>query len=426
MVRKLGIFSLFLLFLVLSCATVQDPLTGKPTFTLLPPEQEIAIGKKVIPQAINENNGLYPDEEVQNYIRKIGYKVASKSPRQVDYQFFLVNSKEVNAFALPGGPVFVNRGLVLILDNESELAGVIAHEVGHITARHHAKFLEKTYGINILLNILAIATSNSQYQQLIMQLAQVSAVLLQLKYSRDQENEADALGVRFTYEAGYDPRGLISTFEKFKSMEKVNAPKWLLTHPLPEDRIKNVSILIETKYPDKLLLKKDSEEFKIVKQKLLKTNESFQLVEDAKENIKNKNFSAALSNLNKAISLFPNNNAAYTYRALVYYSLKDYQKAYLDSVKAYNLDKNYFLPRLILGASLVKMNQYKEAIIVLEDAKKLIDTNPDLYYFLGVAYQEYGDKNLAIENLKTALNLTDGKRGWESDAKLRLRSLGYI
>jgi len=426
MVRKLGIFSLFLLFLVLSCATVQDPLTGKPTFTLLPPEQEIAIGKKVIPQAINENNGLYPDEEVQNYIRKIGYKVASKSPRQVDYQFFLVNSKEVNAFALPGGPVFVNRGLVLILDNESELAGVIAHEVGHITARHHAKFLEKTYGMNILLNILAIATSNSQYQQLIMQLAQVSAGLLQLKYSRDQENEADALGVRFTYEAGYDPRGLISTFEKFKSMEKVNAPKWLLTHPLPEDRIKNVSILIETKYPDKLLLKKDSEEFKIVKQKLLKTNESFQLVEDAKENIKNKNFSAALSNLNKAISLFPNNNAAYTYRALVYYSLKDYQKAYLDSVKAYNLDKNYFLPRLILGASLVKMNQYKEAIIVLEDAKKLIDTNPDLYYFLGVAYQEYGDKNLAIENLKTALNLTDGKRGWESDAKLRLRSLGYI
>lgn len=426
MVRKLGIFSLFLLFLVLSCATVQDPLTGKPTFTLLPPEQEIAIGKKVIPQAINENNGLYPDEEVQNYIRKIGYKVASKSPRQVDYQFFLVNSKEVNAFALPGGPVFVNRGLVLILDNESELAGVIAHEVGHITARHHAKFLEKTYGMNILLNILAIATSNSQYQEVVMQLAQVSAGLLQLKYSRDQENEADALGVRFTYEAGYDPRGLISTFEKFKSMEKVNAPKWLLTHPLPEDRIKNVSILIETKYPDKLLLKKDSEEFKIVKQKLLKTNESFQLVEDAKENIKNKNFSAALSNLNKAISLFPNNNAAYTYRALVYYSLKDYQKAYLDSVKAYNLDKNYFLPRLILGASLVKMNQYKEAIIVLEDAKKLIDTNPDLYYFLGVAYQEYGDKNLAIENLKTALNLTDGKRGWESDAKLRLRSLGYI
>ncbi|WP_028949773.1 M48 family metalloprotease [Sulfurihydrogenibium subterraneum] len=426
MVRKLGIFSLFLLFFVLSCATVQDPLTGKTTFTLLPPDQEIAIGRKVIPEAINGNDGLYPDEEVQNYIKNLGYKIASKSPRQVDYQFFLVNSKEVNAFALPGGPVFVNRGLILILDNESDLASVMAHEVGHITARHHAKFLEKTYGMNILLNILAVATSNSQYQQVVMQLAQVSAGLLQLKYSRDQESEADALGVRFTYEAGYDPRGLISTFEKFKSMEKVSAPKWLLSHPLPEDRIKSVSYLIQTKYPDRLLLKKDSEEFKIIKQKLLKTNESFELVENAKENIKNKNFSVALSNLNKAISLYPNNNAAYTYRAFVYYALKDYQKAYLDSVKAYNLDKTYFLPRLILGASLVKLNQYKEAIIVLEDAKKLIDSNPDLYYFLGVAYQEYGNKNLAIENLKTALSLTDGKRGWESDAKLRLRNLGYI
>ncbi|HEV09437.1 MAG TPA: peptidase M48, partial [Sulfurihydrogenibium azorense] len=258
--RKIWIFLIAVFFISLSCATVQDPLTGKPTLTLLSTEQEIQIGQKVVPQAINQNGGLYPDQEVQSYIRNLGYKIAAHSPRKVDYQFYLVNSKEINAFALPGGPVFVNRGLILILDNESELAGVMAHEIGHITARHHAKFLEKTYGMNLLLNILAVVTSNSQYQQAILQLAQVSAGLLQLKYSRDQESEADALGVRFAYEAGYDPRGLITTFEKFKAMEKVNTPSLLLTHPLPEDRIKNVAYLIQTKYPEKLLLKKDSEE----------------------------------------------------------------------------------------------------------------------------------------------------------------------
>ncbi|WP_345780598.1 M48 family metalloprotease [Sulfurihydrogenibium sp.] len=426
MVKKIIFIVVLSISFLISCTTIQDPLTGKPTLTLLSTQQEIEIGQKVVPQAINENDGLYPDKEVQDYIKNLGYKIASQSPRQVNYQFYLVNSKDVNAFALPGGPVFVNRGLVLILDNESELAGVIAHEVGHITARHHAKFLEKTYGMNILLNILAIATSNSQYQQIIMQLAQVSAGLLQLKYSRDQENEADALGVRFTYEAGYDPRGLISTFEKFKSMEKVQAPKWLLTHPLPEDRIKNVSHLIQTKYPDKLLLKKDSEEFHLIKKKLISTSASYEAVENAKENIKNKNFSVALTNLNKAISIYPDNNAAYTYRALVYYNLREYQKAYIDSIKAYNLDKSYFLPRLILGASLVKLNQYREAVFVLEDAKKLIDSQPDLYYYLGVAYQELGNKSAAVENLKTALSLTDGRRGWEGDAKQRLKNLGII
>ncbi|MGB9765871.1 MAG: M48 family metalloprotease [Sulfurihydrogenibium sp.] len=424
--RKIWIFLIAVFFISLSCATVQDPLTGKPTLTLLSTEQEIQIGQKVVPEAINQNGGLYPDQEVQSYIRNLGYKIAAHSPRKVDYQFYLVNSKEINAFALPGGPVFVNRGLILILDNESELAGVMAHEIGHITARHHAKFLEKTYGMNILLNILAVATSNSQYQQVILQLAQVSAGLLQLKYSRDQENEADALGVRFAYEAGYDPRGLITTFEKFKAMEKVNAPSWLLTHPLPEDRIKNVAYLIQTKYPEKLLLKKDSEEFQRIKKKLMSTVASYEAVENAKENIKNRNFSVALTNLNKAISIFPNNNEAYTYRALTYYNLKEYQKAYLDALKAYNIDKSYFLPRLILGASLVKLNNYREAIAVLEDARKLIDSNPDLYYFLGVSYQELGNRQLAAENLKTALELSDGKRGWESDARMRLRTLGVI
>lgn len=423
---KILYFILLIGLTLISCATVKDPLTGKQTFTLLSTQQEIEIGQKVVPQAINENDGLYPDNEVQNYIRNLGYKIASNSPRQVNYQFYLINSKEINAFALPGGPVFVNRGLILILDNESELAGVMAHEIGHITARHHAKFLEKTYGMNILLNVLAIATSNSQYQQMIMHVAQISAGLLQLKYSRDQENEADALGVRFTYQAGYDPEGLISTFEKFKSMEKVSAPAWLLTHPLPEDRIKNVSYLIKTKYPDKLLLKKDSEEFQRIKKKIISTSASYEAVENAKENIKNKNFSVALTNLNKAISLYPDNNTAYTYRALIYFLLKEYKKSYLDAVKAYNLDGSYFLPKLILGASLVKLNDCKEAILVLEDAKKLIDSNPDLYYYLGVAYQEVGNRQFAVENLKTALNLSDGKRGWENDAKMRLKSLGMI
>lgn len=411
-------------FMALSCAQVEDPLTGQKTYTLLSTQQEIEIGKKYIPQAINENEGLYPDKHVQEYIREIGYKVAQVAPRKVDYQFYLVNSKDINAFALPGGPVFLNRGLILTLDNESELVAVISHELGHINARHHARFLEKTYGINILLNILAIATSNSSYQNLIMQTAQIGAGLLQLKYSRDQENEADALGVRFTYESGYDPRAIISVFNKFKAMESGSKPpEWLLTHPLPETRIKNVSELIRVKYPDQLLLKRDSQQFQTIKQNIAKTSISYEYTEKAKENIKNKDLQTAMKNLNTAISLYEMNTTALTYKSFVCYQIKDYDCSYKSALTASKIDELYFLPKLLTGASLVKLGKDFEAIKHLEDGLKLIDTNPDIYYFLGVAYQNTGNKQKAIENLKIALSITDGKRGWEQDAKQRLINL---
>jgi predicted Zn-dependent protease len=256
-----------------------------------------------------------------------------------------------------------------------------------------------------------------------MQLAQVSTGLLQLKFSRDQEREADTLGVRFAYEAGYDPRGLITTFDKFKKMEKVQAPALLLTHPLPEERIQNVSQLIATKYPDKLLLKKDSEKFQEIKKRLVSTSDSYKYIENAKDNIKNKNLTVALTNLDKAIKTYPENNVAYTYRAYVYYQLKDFKKSYEDALKAYNIDRMYFMPQLIMGASLTKLGYYQESIRVLENAKNLIDSNPDLYYFLGVSYQSIGDRQNAYNNLVTALKLTDGKRGWEQDAQNRLRTL---
>lgn len=424
MARVFKLLGIFIATFIISCAQVEDPLTGKKTLTLLPTDKEIEIGKKYIPQAINENEGLYPDEEVQRYLRSIGYRIANHTPRRVNYQFYLVNSKDMNAFALPGGPVFINRGILLNLDNESQLAAVLSHELGHINARHHAKFLEKTYGLNILLNILAVATSSSSYQNIIMQTAQISASLLQLKFSREQENEADSLGVRFAYESGYDPQGLLEVFYKFKKSEvEGRPPEWMSTHPIPETRIKNVSTLIQRKYGDKLLLKKDSNEFQLIKQKVEKTSLSFDYVGRAKDNIKNKDYGTALKNLNTAISLYEQNSSAYTYKSFVCYNQKDFECAYKSGLYAIKLDNLYFLPKLLTGASLIKLNRDFEAIKILEEAKSLIDTDPDLYYFLGVAYQNTSNRQKAYENLKTALDITDGKRGWEADARQRLNSL---
>jgi len=419
------LFTVLLSLLLFSCIQEVDPLSGKRTYTLLSTEQEISIGHQIIPAAINENDGLYPDREVQNYVRQLGEKIASVTPRRVDYRFYVLNSSDVNAFALPGGPVFVTRGIILKMDKESELAGVLAHELGHINARHHAKFLEKTYGMNILLNILGIALHDSKYAQAVMNLAQVSAGLLQLKFSRDQENEADSLGVRFSYQAGYAPAGLISMFEKFKAMEKNGGVEWLSTHPLPETRIKNVQEMIARQYPDGYKLKQDSESFHRVQSILRATKQSYDYVERAKKYIKSRNYNEALNLLDRAIEIY-GSNQAYTYRALVNLRLRRYSASINDAQKAIELDSLYFLPMLIKGIALNQTNQWYESINTLERAKKLISDNPDTYYYLGVDYQAVGNRAKAIENLSTALEITDGKRGWEADAQRRLRILrGY-
>ena len=410
------------IILVLSCTQTYDALSGKKVYTLISQKQEIELGQMYIPLAINSNQGQYPDLEVRKYIEKLGNKIAKVTPRKLPYKFFIVNSGEVNAFALPGGGVFVNRGLILVLNNESELAGVLGHELGHINARHQVKFLEKQYGISLILNILAIFVSNKEYGNLIMDLGRIGANLLTLKFSREQESQADELGVRFAYEAGYDPRGLLETFKIFERIGKVHAPEWLLTHPLPKHRYEHVLKLIQ-KYDLNKPLIKDSKEFHRIKNKILKTKKSYDLLKKAEKEIQDKNLYGALSIVNEAIKLYPKNNAALTVRSIILADLEKYHKSLIDSQKAMRIDNLYFMPKLVAGFDLLKLKKYIKSIKILEEAKRLIPSFPDTYYFLGLDYENVGNYQKAIQNYRTALKLTDGKRGWEEDAKRRLQML---
>ncbi len=424
--KKKILFILFIPFLFISCASTVDPLTGKKVFTLLPPEKEIQIGKMYVPLAIEQNNGRYPDKEVQQYVTEVGEKIAKVVPRKLNYKFYVVNTSAINAFALPGGFIFVNRGLLLVLDKEDELAGVLAHELGHVNARHHARFLEKMYGLSILYNIAAIFAYQTKYGDILLQFGKIGAQLLSLKWSRDQEKEADILGVRFAYEAGYDPRGLLDTFKIFEKLGKVNAPEWMLTHPLPETRYHYVKNLI-SKYDLEKPLIVDTPKFHKIKEKLLRTKKSYDLYDKAVKKLSQKSpdIEEALQLLNRSIELFPENNASLTARALIYADREMYKRSVEDAKKAAYLDNMYFSPHYIAGYSLFKLGKYIESIKYLERAKDLIPSFPDTYYYLGRDYEETGKYELAIENYRKALKLTNGKRGWERDAIRRLKRLEY-
>ena len=418
----LKILPIALVLLLLSCARTYDPLTGKTVYTLLPTQEEIKIGRMYLPLAVDQNDGRYPDQEVQQYIQKLGHKIAEHTPRKLDYRFYVVNTKEINAFALPGGFIFVNRGLILSLDKEDQLAGVLAHELAHVNARHHARFLEKMYGMNILLSIAGIFAYQTRYGDILMRFGKIGAQLLSLRWSREHETEADRFGVRFSYDAGYDPRGLLETFSIFKKLEKAKQPEWLLTHPLPDTRIKNVKKLISKLDLNKPLIK-DSPYFHKIKQKLEKTKISFDLYYKAKEKLSKNKKIAALNLVNKSLELFPQNNASLTLKAFLLLTEENYEEGTDLAVKAAKLDDLCFKPHFFAGYGYFKLGKYSKSVEFLERARELIPNFPDTYYFLGRDYEKLGQIEKAVENYRKALKLTDGKRGWEKDARRRLQRI---
>jgi len=420
--KKLKLIFLSLSIFLFSCATITDPMTGKKTFTLITKEQEIQMGKAYLASAIEEGQGRYPDERVQKYINNLGWKIARHVPRKFDYKFYVLNSGLVNAFAIPGGYIFVNRGLILVLDNESQLAGVIGHELAHINARHHARYMEKMLGASFLYKLLGSLVQGSKYGNALLQLGAMGVNLISLKWSREQEQEADRYGVKFTYLAGYDPRGLLETFKIFERLGAANKPEWLLSHPLPQNRYTYVSNLIK-QLPPNPNLKRDSREFQEIKNILIRTKPSFDYYYKAVKEAKSKNIKGAMFYLDKALYLFPKNLPARTLRAYLYLQQKNFKKAVEDATYVCNLDNLYFSPHLFAGYGYLYLKNFNNAIKYLERAKQLIPNFPDTYYLLGIAYEGLKRYDLALQNYKMALKLTDGKRGWEKDAQRRIQNL---
>jgi len=391
---------------------------------LISTQQEIKLGKSYIPLAVEQNEGLYPDKYVQEYVNRVGLKIAKYTPRKLPYRFYVVNSGVVNAFALPGGYIFVNRGLILVLQNESQLAGVLAHELGHVNARHHVKFMEKMMGVNLLYNILGGIIGKKEYGKVLLQFGSIGVKLLSLKWSREQEREADKLGILFSYKAGYDPNGLLETFVIFQKLGKINRPEWLLSHPLPQHRYAEVKRIIKRlRYKPNLI--KDSKEFHRIKKRVLSTKKSYDLYYLALKELgkKTPNTIRALNYLNQSIKIFPRNNASLTLRALIYAKNREFRKAVYDSVKACSIDKLYFSPHFIAGYSYFYLKDYKKALLYLNQARRLIPQNPDTYYYIGRIYEERKNYSIAIRYYRQALSLATGKEEWLNDLKVRLKRL---
>ncbi len=227
---------LIVLALPLASGCATNPATGQREFTLVSSAQELQIGQQGYPAAIAEY-GLYGDARLAAYVDSIGQKLAKVSELpDLKWHFTLLDDPTVNAFAMPGGYIYVTRGILAHLNSEAQLAGVMGHEIGHVTARHSAKHLtqQELAGLG-----MGLAGAVSQDFRRYGGVAQQALGLLFLKYSRDDESQADALGIRYATAAGWDPREIPATYAMLKRIgERAGAglPSFLSTHPDPGDR----------------------------------------------------------------------------------------------------------------------------------------------------------------------------------------------
>lgn len=255
---RLGIGILFALFGFISyCSNVvENPITGERQRVQLSPRQEVAIGLQARSKMADQYGGLYPDSSLQAYIDRVGEKViqqsdASKSNYPFEFHL-LSNPQTINAFALPGGQVFITVGLLRRLNSEAQLAGVLGHEVGHVVARHGAEHLAKQQLGASLVNAVGIAASDSPEQaRQAAVVAQAVNQLVSLNYGREDELESDQLGFRFMTKAGYNPQGIIELMQILGSAKQGGQPpEFFSTHPNPGNRIEQLRNLITQTYPN--------------------------------------------------------------------------------------------------------------------------------------------------------------------------------
>lgn len=244
---------------IISYCSARDynPITDEVQYVDLTPEQEIAMGLQAAPEMAQQYGGLSPDQEAQALVDEIGQEiVASSAAKDSPYQFefhVLDDDQTINAFALPGGPIFITEALLRQLRTRGEVAGVLGHEIGHVVGRHASEHIAKarlTEGLTGAAVIAAYDPENPSSQQSAAMAALIGQ-LVNLRFGREDELESDRLGVRFMAEAGYDPRALLRVMEVLAQANQGQAPpEFFSTHPNPDRRLERIQQAIQEQFPN--------------------------------------------------------------------------------------------------------------------------------------------------------------------------------
>ncbi|UCD74444.1 MAG: M48 family metalloprotease [Phycisphaerales bacterium] len=246
-------FGLLILSLILLTGCATNPATGRRQFNLMSISQQTALGEQAQPELIAEYGGEVQSPELREFFKRVGTRVARQVEepyRDLPWEFTLLDSEVINAFALPGGKVFMTRGLLAYMDNEAQVAGVLGHEVGHVTAEHAGEQLSYAMGAQVFANVLLAASEGGDYSQLTELLVGVGGQGFLMKFSRDHEYESDIQGLKYMTRAGYDPHAMADVLNILLELGGTSGSlmEFFSTHPDTDKRLARVEQMLGTEY----------------------------------------------------------------------------------------------------------------------------------------------------------------------------------
>jgi len=438
--------------LLAGAACVTDKVTGEKKFAVLQwsNEEEQKIGDESAPNFEQQFGGAFPDQTDQQYLGSVVKEMASHSVRKddFDYKFEILNSSEPNAFALPGGYVYITRGLLEHLESEGEFVGVLGHELGHVEHQHSMLQQNKTLLATGALAVLGIGENllqkDPEQPDTVTALASYGAPLALLHFSREQESEADERGIFFAHEMGYDPREMKKTFVYFQQLEAKSGgqtPSFLRDHPTNEKRLADIDDLIRDKYPD--VLQKSPTAFRAPPGSGDRFVQIVASMKSAAPAYKKQEQALALlaqgsdpRKLQQAAKLADEAHQALPDEPLIECLMGEVQfaqkggdrgRAHFERSRSLQQKavpgKEYWKPAFYLGAIAENAGNHAAAVPQLKRATALFPDNPIGHYYLGSALEKTGDARGAANAFHRAAQLAPADSALQQKSLARVQSL---
>lgn len=416
------------LALVAGCA--KNPVTGESQFMLVSEDQEVALDKQASPYQFSNDYGAVQDTSLNGYVGNVGMHLAKASHRpDMPYSFRCLNATYVNAYAFPGGSIGVTRAIMLELENEAELAALLGHEIGHVNARHTAARMSKQQGMGLLVGLGSAAAGaySSGLGSLVSQAGGFGASALLASYSRDDERQADDLGMEYMLRGGYDTEGMVGLMEMLNEQHK-RKPSSLevmfSTHPMSSERLATARAAAAGKYATSSDFKLYSERYKDNTASLRRMEPAIDALQDGGKAMGKKQYPQAEKQFKAALKKAPNDYAGLLMLSKCYMAQDKDGLAAKYAVRAKKAYPQEPQALLVAGLTQLRNGQYDRALVDIEAYDKKLP-NPYMVFFTGLAKEKLGRKQDAAQDYYRFIQ--NVKKGDEAQyAYSRLVEWGYI
>ncbi len=411
------------------CAT--DPVTGKKSLVMMSKDQEVALDRQHSPHQFSEDYGISQDAGLNRYVADLGGRLAGQSHRpDMPYRFHAVNANYVNAYAFPGGSIATTRGIMLEMQSEDELAALLGHEIGHVNGRHYAERHAKSTLIGVLAATAgaAAASKRPQYGELAQLIGNLGGGALLAHYSRDNEREADALGMEYMARGGANPAGMVDLMNMLNSQsrEKPGALELMFsTHPMSSERLANSQRALQSKYADAAKRPRQRERYMDNTSRLRALKPAIDAQQKGEAELNRKNFNEAEGHLRRALTQAPDDYTGLVLMAKTQMAMKRPNEAQPYLARAKAIYPTEAQASHLTGVTHLQLRQPDRALAAFSEYDQLLPGNPDTIFLKGYSREQMRDRKGAAQEYYRYLQMT--KQGGQAQhAYSRLQGWGYV